>query len=45
VTLRQGADMGRPSHLLVEVTPADGRVRVSGAAAPITPTAGDPDTL
>ncbi|MGH3811134.1 MAG: phenazine biosynthesis protein PhzF, partial [Pseudonocardiaceae bacterium] len=35
LTLWQGEDMGRPSELLVDVDPADGRVRVSGAAARI----------
>jgi len=35
-TIHQGEDMGRPSRLLVEVAPGDGRVRVSGAAAPIS---------
>jgi PhzF family phenazine biosynthesis protein len=40
VTIRQGEDMGRPSRLLVEVTPDDRRVRVTGAAAPIGSPAG-----
>ena len=40
VTVRQGADMGRPSRLLIEVAAGEGRVWVSGAAAAITPTAG-----
>ncbi len=35
VRIRQGEDMGRPSDLLVEVTPDDPRVRVSGQAVPI----------
>jgi len=33
--VRQGEDMGRPSELLVEVTPDDPRVRVSGRAVVI----------
>ncbi|WP_345431827.1 PhzF family phenazine biosynthesis isomerase [Actinoallomurus vinaceus] len=36
VTIHQGEDMGRPSRLLVDVTPgADAGIRVSGTAAPI----------
>jgi PhzF family phenazine biosynthesis protein len=37
VTVLQGADMGAPSRLLVDVSADDRRVRVSGAAAPIVP--------
>jgi len=37
VTILQGADMGRPSRLLVDVVPADDRVHVTGAAAQIPP--------
>ncbi|WP_460352321.1 PhzF family phenazine biosynthesis protein [Actinoallomurus acanthiterrae] len=37
VTIHQGEDMGRPSRLLVDITPgADAGIRVSGTAAPIT---------
>lgn len=32
VTIRQGEDMGRPSDLVVDVDPADPRVRVTGRA-------------
>ncbi|MFC7328062.1 PhzF family phenazine biosynthesis isomerase [Marinactinospora rubrisoli] len=35
ITVHQGADMGRPSRLLVEVDPADARVRVTGSAVRI----------
>jgi PhzF family phenazine biosynthesis protein len=35
VRIRQGEDMGRPSDLLVEVTPDDARVRVTGQAVRI----------
>ncbi|OII67041.1 PhzF family phenazine biosynthesis isomerase [Streptomyces sp. CC77] len=35
LTLRQGEDMGRPSELLVDVDPADPRVRVTGRAREI----------
>ncbi|MBT2387794.1 PhzF family phenazine biosynthesis isomerase [Streptomyces sp. ISL-11] len=35
LTIRQGEDMGRPSDLIVEVDPADPRVRVTGRAVPI----------
>lgn len=35
-TVHQGVDMGRPSELLVDVDPADPRVRVTGHAVPIT---------
>jgi PhzF family phenazine biosynthesis protein len=35
VSIRQGYDMGRPSLLLVDI-PADGGIRVSGSAAPLT---------
>jgi PhzF family phenazine biosynthesis protein len=34
-TIRQGEDLGRPSLLLVEASPTDPRVRVSGQAVPI----------
>ncbi len=36
VRIEQGVDLGRPSELLVEVDPADARVRVSGHAVPMT---------
>lgn len=36
VTVLQGADMGRPSRLLVDVT-TDQRVRVTGTGAPLRP--------
>jgi PhzF family phenazine biosynthesis protein len=35
LTVYQGADMGRPGELLVDVDPADPRVRVTGHAVPI----------
>lgn len=35
LTLHQGADMGRPSELRVELRPEDRRSRVSGRAVPI----------
>lgn len=35
VRIRQGEDMGRPSDLLLEVTPDDARVRVTGQAVRI----------
>ncbi|MCQ8192735.1 PhzF family phenazine biosynthesis isomerase [Streptomyces rugosispiralis] len=35
VRIRQGEDMGRPSDLLLDVTPDDPRSRVSGQAVPI----------
>ncbi|MFJ6823739.1 PhzF family phenazine biosynthesis protein [Streptomyces niveus] len=35
LTLHQGADMGRPGVLTVQLRPGDARVRVSGAGAPI----------
>ncbi|HEX4704204.1 MAG TPA: PhzF family phenazine biosynthesis isomerase [Pseudonocardiaceae bacterium] len=35
LTVQQGADMGRPSELLIDVDPADPRVRVTGHAVPI----------
>ncbi|MGC9666048.1 PhzF family phenazine biosynthesis isomerase [Planosporangium sp. 12N6] len=35
ITLLQGADMGSPSRLLVDVTGDDDRVRVTGGARPI----------
>ncbi|MEU6549211.1 PhzF family phenazine biosynthesis isomerase [Streptomyces sp. NPDC046915] len=36
ITVRQGEDMGRPSDLLIDVTPQDSRTRVSGQAVPMT---------
>jgi PhzF family phenazine biosynthesis protein len=33
VTVFQGADMGRPSRLLVDIAADDDRIRVTGAAA------------
>ncbi|WP_381562126.1 PhzF family phenazine biosynthesis isomerase [Streptomyces eurythermus] len=35
ITVRQGEDMGRPSELVIGVTPEDARVRVTGAAVPL----------
>lgn len=35
IGIRQGADMGRPSELIVDVDPEDPRVRVTGRAVPI----------
>ncbi|MFF4399540.1 PhzF family phenazine biosynthesis isomerase [Streptomyces sp. NPDC001480] len=35
ITVRQGEDMGRPSDLLIDVTPQDARTRVSGQAVPM----------
>jgi len=35
LTVQQGADMGRPSELRIDVDPADPRVRVTGHAVPI----------
>jgi PhzF family phenazine biosynthesis protein len=35
VTIRQGADMGRPSRLLVDLPAGRGGVDVTGTAAPI----------
>lgn len=35
VTIHQGADMGRPSLLLVDLAAGDDRVQVTGTAAPI----------
>lgn len=35
LTLHQGADMGRPGTLTVELTPGDARVRVSGTGTRI----------
>lgn len=35
VTLLQGADMGRPSRLLVDIDADDPRIRVTGTATPI----------
>ncbi|SFY51200.1 hypothetical protein STEPF1_04457 [Streptomyces sp. F-1] len=32
ITVRQGEDMGRPSELVIGVTPEDARVRVTGTA-------------
>lgn len=34
ITVLQGEDMGRPSRLVVDVAEGDGRVRVTGMAAP-----------
>lgn len=34
-TILQGADMGRPSRLLVDLTVGSDRVQVTGTAAPI----------
>lgn len=36
VTVLQGADMGRPSLLTVDIPPGDGGVTVTGGAVPIT---------
>ncbi|UQU61612.1 PhzF family phenazine biosynthesis protein [Couchioplanes caeruleus] len=36
VEVSQGADMGRPGHLTVTLTPGEAGVRVSGTAVPIT---------
>jgi PhzF family phenazine biosynthesis protein len=38
ITVLQGADMGRPSRLVVDVTADDRRARVTGTAVPIDPT-------
>ncbi|MBP2478702.1 PhzF family phenazine biosynthesis protein [Crossiella equi] len=35
LTVRQGEDMGRPSLLLVDIDPADPRIRVTGQAVPL----------
>ncbi|MGC9379883.1 PhzF family phenazine biosynthesis isomerase [Streptomyces sp. MH13] len=35
IAIRQGEDMGRPSDLLIDVSPQDPRVRVTGQAVPI----------
>jgi PhzF family phenazine biosynthesis protein len=35
LSVHQGVDMGRPSELLIDVDPADPRVRVTGHAVPI----------
>ncbi|MGV9847333.1 PhzF family phenazine biosynthesis isomerase [Streptomyces sp. NPDC003442] len=35
IRIRQGEDMGRPSDLLLDITPDDPRARVSGQAVPI----------
>jgi PhzF family phenazine biosynthesis protein len=35
ITILQGADMGRPSRLLVDLSTGDDRVQVTGTAAPI----------
>lgn len=40
LTIRQGEDMGRPSDLLVDVSPHDARVRVTGQAVPMTTRSG-----
>jgi PhzF family phenazine biosynthesis protein len=37
ITILQGADMGRPSRLLVDVTAAGDRVQVTGHASAIPP--------
>ena len=34
LTVRQGEDLGRPSELLIDVDPADERVKVTGQAVP-----------
>ncbi|WP_413102376.1 PhzF family phenazine biosynthesis isomerase [Streptomyces sp. Inha503] len=39
IRIRQGEDMGRPSDLLLDITPDDPRSRVSGQAVPIPRTA------
>ena len=36
ITILQGADMGHPSRLLVDLSTGDDRVQVTGTAAPIT---------
>lgn len=36
LAIRQGEDMGRPSDLLIDVSPDDPRTRVTGQAVPIT---------
>jgi PhzF family phenazine biosynthesis protein len=36
IDILQGEDMGRPSHLVVDLLPGDPRVQVTGAAVPIT---------
>jgi PhzF family phenazine biosynthesis protein len=43
VTVLQGADMGRPSRLVVDVLAGDERVKVTGTAAPIPPDASSPE--
>ncbi|NDU75246.1 hypothetical protein GWI34_21845 [Actinomadura sp. DSM 109109] len=35
ITVHQGADMGRPSRLLVDVPPGEAGVSVGGTAAPL----------
>ncbi|MBB4677760.1 PhzF family phenazine biosynthesis protein [Crossiella cryophila] len=35
LTIRQGEDLGRPSLLIVEIDPADPRIRVTGQAVPL----------
>lgn len=35
IAIRQGQDMGRPSDLLIDVSPRDPRTRVTGQAVPI----------
>ncbi len=37
VTILQGAEMGRPSRLLVDLTAGEDRVSVTGTASPIPP--------
>ncbi|ORT58774.1 PhzF family phenazine biosynthesis isomerase [Streptomyces sp. CB03238] len=36
IAIRQGEDMGRPSDLLIDVSPGDDRTRVTGRAVPIS---------
>ncbi|CAM5394400.1 hypothetical protein SVIOM342S_00625 [Streptomyces violaceorubidus] len=36
IAIRQGEDMGRPSELLIEVSPRDPRTRVTGQAVPVS---------
>lgn len=38
ITILQGADMGRPSRLLVDLTAENDRVQITGTATPIPPT-------
>lgn len=42
IAIRQGEDMGRPSDLLIEVSPQDERTRVTGRAVPIAWTGRSP---